>query len=340
MSKENSKWLNTNTLVGFTDERGPAWHYRLEDQDEESNHYPEAIPVDDVIRRLFNFTVEDQPFYIRIGDDFVEVPERKAMVRTDNHTVLGVHKEGYQGHDYEEWLLDNWGHILSQSKGELGIGSAGLLRKGAQAWVSIERPDTIEIAAGVKFRPYLLGYSSFDGSLSTGYGDKITLVVCDNTLNAAIREQGNTYRLRHTRHSMLRIAEAREALEIVFKLEDTFKQEVNALLKLKVSDKKWEQFLDIIIPIPELPEDKETTRGVTVANNKRDAINALYKNDERVAPWTGTAFGVLQAFNTYQHHNSQVRGGVPRIIRNMEGAVSGKYGKADKNVLDLLAQVK
>jgi hypothetical protein len=139
---------------------------------------------------------------------------------------------------------------------------------------------------------------------------------------------------------MLRIGEAREALGIIFKLEETFKKEVQTLTKWKVSDKTWEKFLDVIIPIPEVPEDRETSRGNTVANNKRDDINALYKNDERAAPWKGTAFGVLQAFNTYQHHNSQVRGGVPRIIRNMEGAVSGKFGKADKNVLDILAEVK
>ena len=27
MSQETSQWLNTRTLIGFTDKRGNAWHY-------------------------------------------------------------------------------------------------------------------------------------------------------------------------------------------------------------------------------------------------------------------------------------------------------------------------
>jgi hypothetical protein len=33
-------------LIGFTDKRGHAWHYRPEEQGDEPNHYPGAIPLD------------------------------------------------------------------------------------------------------------------------------------------------------------------------------------------------------------------------------------------------------------------------------------------------------
>ena len=55
MSRETAQWLNTYTLVGFTDQRGHAWHYRMDLQGVETNHYSAAIPVDDVLRRLFNW---------------------------------------------------------------------------------------------------------------------------------------------------------------------------------------------------------------------------------------------------------------------------------------------
>ena len=48
MSAETSTWLNTQTLIGFTDQRGHAWHYRADDQGDEPNHYPSAVPVADV----------------------------------------------------------------------------------------------------------------------------------------------------------------------------------------------------------------------------------------------------------------------------------------------------
>ena len=55
MSRETMLHLNTNTLIGFTDRRGNAWHYRAVLQGAESNHYPGAIPVADVRRRLLNW---------------------------------------------------------------------------------------------------------------------------------------------------------------------------------------------------------------------------------------------------------------------------------------------
>lgn len=39
-----------------------------------------------------------------------------------------------------------------------------------------------------------------------------------------------------------------------------------------------------------------------MAECKRDALNRLYRHDERVAPWAGTGLGVVQAVNTYAHH--------------------------------------
>src|SRR5215467_11157674 len=55
MSQETSWWLNNMTLQGFTDKRGTAWHYMESEQGAEPNHYPGAIPVPDVKRRLFDW---------------------------------------------------------------------------------------------------------------------------------------------------------------------------------------------------------------------------------------------------------------------------------------------
>ena len=45
MSKETQEWLNRNVLIGYTERRGNAWHYRASDQGDEPNHYPGAIPL-------------------------------------------------------------------------------------------------------------------------------------------------------------------------------------------------------------------------------------------------------------------------------------------------------
>ena len=53
MSRESITWLNTNTLIGFTSRRGTAWHWRAEEHGDISNHYPNAVPLQDVQDRLF-----------------------------------------------------------------------------------------------------------------------------------------------------------------------------------------------------------------------------------------------------------------------------------------------
>lgn len=329
MSKETSAWLNTMTLIGFTSQRGNAWHYREEDQGTEPNHYADAIPVDDVLRRLFNFTVEETPLYIRGNGGYVEVENRKAMVTSDTSDVLGIFKGGYSGHAYKEWLIENVASILDD---DLGIGSAGLLRNRAQAWVSIEVPETITTPEGIEFRPNLVACTSFDGSLATTYKRTVGIVVCDNTLSGALGEEGQAFKVKHSRYSAMKIADAREALAIVHSMGEAFAAEVAELCATKVSDAAWRKVLDIVIPLPE-----DEGRGLTMANNKRDEVINLYRSDARCAPWTGTAYGVLQTFNTWNHHYASVRKGVPRVVRNMENVVTDKMANADAGILAAVA---
>ncbi len=66
MSKETLQHLNTNTLIGNTENRGHAWHYRAEEQGDETNHYPGPIPVADVERRLFNWEAESRRLAVEV----------------------------------------------------------------------------------------------------------------------------------------------------------------------------------------------------------------------------------------------------------------------------------
>lgn len=340
MSKESSLWLNTMTLIGFTEKRGNAWHYRSEDQGAESNHYPEAIPVDDVLRRLFNFEVVEAPLYIPDGNGgFSEVPGRKAMVTDDTRDVMGVFKSGYLGHQYPEWLLDGPANLIDTSKGELGIGSAGLLKNRAVAWVSVEVPDSITTPEGIEFRPNLLACTSFDGSMATTYKRVVTAVVCDNTLSAGLSEGGQVFRVKHSSNSGMKLAEAREALAIIHTVADEFAAEVAKLAAWKVTTREFDLLLDAMIPVPEIPAGKTVTAAFTRASNKHDEIRKLYNNDVRVTPWKGTALGVLQAFNTYEHHVASRKGSAHRAQVNMLRAVDGTTAAADNLVLSTLAGV-
>lgn len=346
MSKETMEWLNSNILVGYTDERGHAWHYRADLQGSEPNHYNGAVPTDDILRRLFSWKAISAPVFIRVPatlddatgvDDegnpykFIQAGNRQAILRNDTLDLFEIFKDGYRSHQYGEWLVQNLANIVDD---EINFGSAGLLKNGAVAFVSLEMPESVEVLSGFSVRPHLLATTSHNGMLATTYKSVSTFVVCDNTHAMAMGENTSQFKTRHSKNSALRIQSARDALGIVHKMTDDIVAEVLALSAHKVSDAEWQKVLTALAPIPVLEDDESNKAAVTRAENKRDALVGLYNYDTRVAPWKGSALGVLQAFNTYNHHI--VGANDNRAERNMMNALMGKTEQSDRKVLDLL----
>lgn len=347
MSKETRKWLSENTLIGFTEKRGSAWHYRQGDD----NHYIGAIPIDDVRKRLFDWEAVEKPLILgetvpvpdgepEIDGEIVlpgaPVPGYKAWVHPKTGLVLGVHKATRALHQYAPWLLDTTASILDD---DLQIGSAGLLRGGRIAWVQVEVPETIETPEGVRFRPFILARSSMDGSVATTFSRSITNTVCDNTMAIAATEHGGQrITFRATGNSDIKLADAREALGIVYTAADDFARQVAELTATHFSDRQFDQLLEIEFPTEEPSEDRKGSMKAQVAQRdrvlaKRTFVHDLYRFDARVAPWTGTAFGAWQAFNTFDQHERTIRGG-NRVERNQLQLVKGQQDRADKQILE------
>jgi len=332
MSRETMEWLNTNTRIGFTDRLGNAWHQRLGS----SNHFPGAVPLGEV-ESLFAWDALSAPVYVGSPDGMslpTVVEGRQAIVRSDTGAVLGIFTDGYEVHQYRDWLLTQVGNILDDS---LQIGSAGLLRNGAQAWVSVEVPESITTPEGEVFRPNLLACTSHDGSLATTFKRVVTRVVCDNTMAAGLGEEGQQVKIKHSRYSGLRIAEARHALAMIHTIAEDYAAECAKLCRIDVSDKAWSYFLNAHAPL-EVKGAEKTGAARTIALNERENLTQLWNADPRVAPWRGTAWGVLQAVNTFTHHMSTVKN-AHRPERNMTRAITGGVDKLDRGTVATLNKV-
>lgn len=184
MSRETYTTLNTQTLIGFTAKRGNAWHYRADMQEIDpvtghvGNHYPGPIPIEHVEKRLFNWEAVSSPVWVgRPGndDELIEAPKFQAVVHSETEEVFKIFSDTYEIHQYQETLIERTQNILDD---DLQIGSAGVLRNGARAWVSVEVPNTIKTKDGVEFRPSLIACTSHDGTLATTWKRHATLVVC------------------------------------------------------------------------------------------------------------------------------------------------------------------
>lgn len=357
MSRETSKWLNTMTLIGQTDRRGMAWHYRIDEQEHIvtasgreylSNHYTGPIPVADVEDRLFAWEPASGPVMFPVltgitetGEpiySYSEIPNKKRIYPSDDEThTFGIFSDSYQPHGFSEWLIGNVSNILSDT---LQVSSAGLLKGRAVAWVEVSVPENVLTPEGVTFRPNLLSTTSLDGTIATTLKRTVTATVCDNTLSMALCEDSQTYKRRHTAMSNSKEEQdrARAALDLLTSSADEVSQEIARLCEWDITNTQFDEIMRLSGLDPRTGKAPESKRGITIAERKAEEIRALYRNDQRVAPWTGTAFGVLQAFNTWEHHVKATKGDTNRAERNMLAAIKGDTDKADRDVIDLITR--
>lgn len=317
-------------LFGFTDKRGNSYGYHAET---ENPHYPGAVPVDDVLTKLFHWEPLELPVQYTTPDGALHTaPDRKVIVRSDTFTDLGVFRNGYRPHPYGPWLVDNLGHILDSG---LDIASAWTMKGGARAVVQVEMPENFTSSDGVEFRPSLNAATSFDGSTSTIYKRSATMLICDNQVGAMLGGEGQEIRIRHSRNSLGKLSDVRAALDIIHSTADAFAAEVDRLTALKITDAQFENIVNQLDPLPSAED--ASARALTMAEQKREGLWDMWRSDERVTPWAHTGFGVFQAYNTWRHHSGRApRSDVLREERNMLRAVDGTTAKGDLETLEAI----
>lgn len=357
MSVETMKWLNTMTRIGYTEKRGTAWHYKREQQEGRGNHFIGPVPKEEVMALFFDAVEGYAESSYMTPDGFVNIRDerRKCILRPpgtfgpddkggilNDSLLLGQPGEpqGWKLHQYREWLVETFGRILDTPSDDIGIASAGLLQQGAMAWVQIETPENVETPEGFTFRPFLLAATAHTGNMSTVFKQAVTAVVCDNTLSAGLAEGGGTARIRHTRNSEAKAADLRSKLGILHTVADEFSRQVAELSDITVSDGDFEQILALLAP-PTVDKKTGLARLSGQAKAKREKIERLYRTDPRVTPWAGSAFGVWQAVNTFEHHvqGTTNKTGDEVAQRNMLRVVKGDRDRMDADTVKLIREV-
>lgn len=333
MSAETTTWLNNNVLVGLESKYGKAWHYAAAEQGEVSNHYPEGVPVADIHKRLFHWTLETSPIVLAATGE--TIPNKQAIYRSDTKDCFGIFgEESYNVHGYNEWLLDNVSTLLDAGAGDVVIGSAGLLSLGAIAWVQIEAPQP-KMVGEEALRPFILATTSANGKLATSYKRGTGRVVCDNTLDEYHRTNKVGVKYKHSKRSLDRLAEARATLEIFFSNAEDEIAEIERLMNTSVTDEMMSKLMDIVLN----PANANSKTAATHADKKRVEVLSLYKSNPMVNTYTGTAWGVVQAFNTWDQHFARVNKGTMRPERNQMAFLQGKVADKDNLVLEALQSI-
>lgn len=328
-------------LIGDIDVHGRPWMHRSTvtpvTDDETSPLYPGAVPVAHIRELFARYEVGSFPLMFQLPDGTIVTDDTRQVI-ADNSTNLvhGVFASGYEIHPFGSTLIDGLAHIVGDSPGDVHFDSAGILANGAEGWVSLSTSGLLSTPEGVDYWPHILAASSHNGTLSSTFKAVCQMVVCDNTRDMALGEKTPQFKIKHTRYSARKLNDARDALGLLANVSDNFAAEVKVLCEQTVTDSQWSAYISELAPIT----DDMTANKITRAENFRAAVTQLYKSDVRAATWYGTAFGALQAVNTYSlWERKNMRGDATPQERMTRDALTGALGKREQEAANTLGLI-
>lgn len=201
----------------------------------------------------FDIDMGDEGF-IRNLDHYLPINNQFAVYRKDLNYPLGLVKDKYtpvQNSDAFKFF-DN-----AIGKDKAIWQTAGYFGAGERIFVSAKLPKTISVK-GDQIDNYLVFTTSHDGSSGVKILFTPIRVVCQNTLNAAIRSTTNYVSFRHTSNVHSNLDIAGEILGICENKIEELNQEYNHLLTIKMDDKDaYNAFAKVILTDKEINNIKQ-----------------------------------------------------------------------------------
>ena len=170
----------------------------------------------------------------------------KANVRDTDRKVLGVVTDRYKVIQNEE--------AFAFTDTLLGEGvryeTAGSLQEGRRVWMLARMPREF-IIGGERISPYMVFSNTHDASGAVKTALTPIRVVCNNTLNLALRTAKRSWSMIHTGDISGKIEEAKNTLLLADEYMTALGQEFENLRKIRLSEKQVLDYIKILLPMEE-----------------------------------------------------------------------------------------
>ena len=312
--------LETNgNDVAFALRGKPAWHNlanRIFNIDEDVTT---QMMLDEA--KLSNWNVRLSPLTDHISSEWNDVSNSQLVIRDNpfNGETDVLSTVGSRYHVLQNEELFDFADAIHDANPECRWESAGSLKKGRVVFGSVDIPRTMVLdpqGANDETKLYLIVWTSHDGSVAVQAAITPVRVVCQNTLNLAMNNAKQSFKIRHTQTAEGKIQVARETLGLALGYFDDFEKEAQALFAQSVNDK---QFLDIVKTVYPKPAEDSSKIAQTKWDNKMVTLDELYHNSPTNANIKGTKWGALNAFTERLDYFRSGRGNSETLMAGASG---------------------
>lgn len=313
-------------MAAFASLREPAWHGL-------GTVFPNEVTTDQMLELAYlkgwNVELVETQLAGRSAKSWFQT------VRTNPFDggvdVLGMVGERYRVFQNED-LLSFGDHMLDGGRWE----TAGSIKNGSVVFASLALDrETVIDPSGVSdvIRNFLLLFSSHDGTTAINAMVTPVRVVCQNTLNMAIANAKQTFKIRHTETASGKVQVAREALGITNNYLDEWDKAATELVHTPVTRDTADLIFKTLYPEPE----SDIKGAATKWENKMDTLWGIYNSDTVQDGVRGTAWGV---YNTLTEQLDWFRSPRKGTADNVLAAASGFDAVTNSNKNKILATVR
>lgn len=228
--------------------------------------------------------------------DGMEIPDRLANIRSDTNAYLGTVSTRYRIVQNE----DAFSFTDSIIGGDVRYETAGVLGKGETIWLLAKLPETELV--GDKTDPYLCFTNTHDGTGAVRACVTPIRVVCQNTLNVALRTASRAWSTKHTGDMTLKMSEARKSLELAGEYLDTLSEAAMKYANTEIRRDEIDKILEELFPIADSASDREKANR---AATKQELLVCYFAPD--IEKFRGTAWGLINAASDMATHNAPRR---------------------------------
>jgi phage/plasmid-like protein (TIGR03299 family) len=295
-----------NTQTGqhsFFSVKEKAWHGlgRIIDQYPTSAEALKFAGLDyevikeDLYTTSFNSEGQAMDFSKRVKTHF-------ATIRKDTGDILGI-----VGKDYQ--IVQNveaFGFFDAIVGGDgIQYETAGALGNGERIFITAKLPNYIKVGKEDLIEQYLFLTTSHDGYGSITAAFTPIRVVCQNTLNSALKSHSNCIKIRHTTGAKERLEQAHKLMGITNTLSAQLETIFNRWSKVKISDPEVKKLIQqAMCPNKEvysnLVAGKDDALSTAFKNICDNAFAYAMSNETQTMDTTrGTLFGAYNAVTGY-----------------------------------------
>lgn len=297
---------NIDTTLGrsaFVSARQDAWHSL-------GVTLPDTFTAEQAMEHglLGGWNVRKVPVFADLGEGVrAPVPGRYAVVRNnpvaeDRIDVLGNVGEVYRVIQNEEHAA-----LLNALVDESGahFETAGAIDGGRRVFITMKLPGHMKVGGVDLVESYLAAVNSHDGKTPFTLMVTPVRVVCQNTLNLALRDAHQTFKLRHTKSaSSVVLGEARKALDLTFDYLDDFQETADRLINETMSLMTFER---LIVEAFGAPEDAAPST-ITRTDRKLEEMSRLFADAHTHEGVRETKWAAVNAIAEWADHFAPTRG--------------------------------